>query len=178
MTIDQHLLGVLGTARPSGSILIAGVGNVLCGDDGVGVHAVRELQKEPIAGVEIVDIGTAILHGLHFLESADRVLVIDAAKGGQPPGSVYLFDPGPATQAQPIVSIHSIGLREATRLFPPGQPLPAMTVIGVEPRSLECGMDLSEPVRAALPCVLALIRKTVAEWLQDIAAQEVSPIHA
>jgi hydrogenase maturation protease len=78
------------TSKPT-RVLIAGVGNVLLSDDGVGVHAVRELQKNPMPGVTVAEIGTAIFHGLHFLENAEHVLVIDATKGGKPPGTVYVF---------------------------------------------------------------------------------------
>ena len=145
-------------------ILIVGVGNVLLSDDGVGVHAVRELQRQPILGATMVEIGTAILHGLSFLESAARVLVIDAARGGQPPGTIYLFDTGEAGAPHPGASLHALGLREAARLLLPKESCPAITVLGVEPVSLEYGTELSSPVRAALPRVVALARETVAAW--------------
>jgi hydrogenase maturation protease len=159
-------------------ILIAGVGNVLLSDDGVGVHAVRELQKHPLPGVTFAEIGTAILHGLHFLESADRVLVIDAARGGKPPGTVYLFEATEDTEAKSMTSIHSMGLREAARFLMAGQPAPPITVIGVEPETLAYGMDLSGPVQAALPRVVALARETVAGWLRKSSAEETACLAA
>jgi hydrogenase maturation protease len=151
-------------------ILIAGTGNALLADDGVGVHAVRALEQDPIPGVTVADIGTAVLHGVSLLESVDRVLVIDAAKGGRPPGTIYLFDPTENTENKSMVSLHAMGLREAVRLLMPrGQP-PAMTVLGVEPACLDHGMELSGPVQAALPQVVALARETVAGWLRADAA--------
>lgn len=145
-------------------ILIAGLGNELLSDDGVGVHAVRELEQIPIPGVILADIGTAVLHGLHFLETADQVLAIDAARGGQPPGTIYLFDAAENAEALSVVSIHAMGLREAARFLMTGRPAPRITVIGVEPESLAYGMSLSIPVRAALPGVVALARETIAQW--------------
>jgi hydrogenase maturation protease len=145
-------------------ILIAGLGNELLSDDGVGVHAVRELEHYPIPGVTMADIGTAVLHGLHFLEQADRVLVIDAAKGGQPPGTVYLFDAAENMEAASLASIHAMGLREAARFLMTGRPAPRITVLGVEPESLAYGMSLSAPVQAALPRVISLARETIARW--------------
>lgn len=156
----------------AGRILIAGVGNELLSDDGVGVHAVRELQKHPLTGVTLAEIGTAILHGLHFLEQADRVLVIDAAKGGKPPGTVYLFSATEATEAKAITSIHSMGLREAARFLMTGQPAPPITVLGVEPATLAYGMNLSPQVQAALPQVVALAQETVAGWRRQSVAEE------
>jgi hydrogenase maturation protease len=149
-------------------ILIAGLGNELLSDDGVGVHALRELQKQPVPGVTMVDLGTAILHGLPFLEAADRVLVIDAAKGGRPPGTVYLYEATEDTGTEPMTSIHAMGLREAARFLMAGQLAPPITVLGVEPESLGYGMSLSGPVRAALPSVVCLARETVARWHQTI----------
>jgi hydrogenase maturation protease len=151
-------------------ILIAGVGNLLLSDDGVGVHALQALQADPIPGVALADIGTAILHGLHFLESADRVLIIDAAKGGHPPGTIYLFDEAAAPQAEAITSIHALGLREAARLMLVREG-PRFTVLGVEPASLAYGTTLSGPVQAAMPKVLALARETVSRWLTESSCE-------
>ncbi|MCX6916409.1 MAG: hydrogenase maturation protease [Verrucomicrobia bacterium] len=168
----------------AGQILIAGVGNVLLSDDGIGVHAIRKLQEQPIPGVVMADIGTAILHGLHFLESAERVLVIDAAKGGQPPGTIYLFDKGgqppgtiylfdsaQRTELKAPASIHALGLREAAGFLMSGGTPPKFTVLGVEPGSMDYGMNLSVSVQAALPRVIALARQTVAGWREAELAQ-------
>ena len=56
----------MSSARPS--LFIVGVGNLLMSDDGVGVHAALELQKNPIPGVTLIEMGTAILHGVNLLE--------------------------------------------------------------------------------------------------------------
>lgn len=121
----------------------------------------------------MVDIGTAILHGMSFAESASRVLVIDAAKGGQPPGTVYSFEAGEAAPLSPTSSIHALGLRQAIRFLSRHTP-PPISVIGVEPQTIAYGMELSPRVRAALPDVLALARSTVAGWRQDHAAKHPS----
>ncbi len=146
-------------------LLVAGVGNLLMSDDGIGVHALQELQKAPMAGVAMAEIGTAILHGLSFVESAERVLVIDAARGGHAPGTMYWFDATEATETQAVTSLHALGLREAMRFLSRREP-PPVTVIGVEPQVLDYGMELSAPVQAALPQVVALARDTLSGWLQ------------
>jgi hydrogenase maturation protease len=128
--------------------------------------------------VTMVEIGTAILHGLSFLESAARVLVIDAARGGQPPGTIYLFDAGEAGAPHPGSSLHALGLREAARLLLRPGSCPPITVLGVEPASLDYGLELSGPVRAALPRVVALARQTVAGWGQARPRETAHPIAA
>jgi hydrogenase maturation protease len=156
-------------------ILIAGVGNELLTDDGIGVHALRELEKNPMTGAITVAIGTDILRGLPFVESAKRVLLIDAARGGRPPGSIYLFTAGDTRPDGPLHSLHSMGLRDALRVLSPHCIPPAMTVIGVEPASFEYGMTLSPAVQAVLPAVVALARGTVEDWLRaDRRAAELS----
>lgn len=160
---ERHGVPVPAADSPA-RFLIAGVGNELLADDGVGVYAVRELQKHPLPGVTLVDIGTAVLHGLSFMESADRVLVIDAAKGGQPPGTIYLFDPTENPGENALTSIHAMGLREAANFLLAGKPAPPITVLGVEPALLEYQMGLSPAVQAALPQVVALARETVEQW--------------
>jgi hydrogenase maturation protease len=146
-------------------ILIAGVGNELLTDDGVGVHAIRELEHDLPMGVEAVAIGTDVLRGLPFLESAERVLLIDAAHGGQPPGTIYVFDATDAVATGTMHSLHSMGLREALKRLAPNCVAPPITVMGVEPASLDYGLSLSPLVQAALPQVVALARKTVLTWL-------------
>lgn len=148
----------------STNILIAGVGNLLMGDDGIGVHALQELQKDPIPGVTMIEMGTAILHGLSFVETAARVLVIDAARGGKPPGTIYFFEARETGSLPATSSIHALGLREAMRFLSLRSP-PPLSIIGVEPQTLGYGMELSVPVQAALPRAIALARSTVAEWL-------------
>lgn len=159
-----------------GSLLIAGLGNVLLTDDGVGVHAVRELQRRPPAGAMVVEIGTAVLHGLSFVETARRVLLIDAMQGGRPPGTIYLSEmgrrsadaEGPAQpftgQAAPAHSLHSLSLLEAMRVLLPDRPLPPVTVIGVEPAALNYGLSLTPAVAAVLPRIVALARRIVLGW--------------
>lgn len=148
----------------AGHFAIAGVGNELLTDDGFGVHVVRELQETPLPGVGMFEIGTAILHGLSCLEGAQRVLVIDAVRGGRAPGTIYQFDAATSATLPPGASIHALGLREALRFLPPGCSRPTVTVLGVEPASLAYGLDLSAVVQAAVPRVVELARSIVTEW--------------
>ena len=72
-------------------ILIAGLGNYLLMDDGVGVHAILEMQQAPPPGAVVAEVGTAVLSALHLLEWADKILAIDAMQAGGAPGTVYAF---------------------------------------------------------------------------------------
>lgn len=160
--------------RRTGPVLVAGVGNLLLSDDGVGIHAVQRLRQEPWPGVEVVDLGTAVLHGVDFLESAGRVLILDAVRGGRPPGTLYRFDLPLAQRPQVPGSIHALGLCEAARLLLDARAVPPMTVLGVEPAVLEYGTELSPAVQAALPALMEWARATVAGWMASPATSDVS----
>lgn len=156
-----------GSGHPA-CLLIAGLGNELLGDDGLGVHAIRELEKHPIADVTTVAIGTDVLKGLAYLEAAERVLLLDSVCGGKPPETIYVFDCDEPRTCSPMHSIHSMSLREALVVLSIGCHPPPITVIGVEPSSLTPGLELSPAVRAALPCAVNLARETVAGWLAEL----------
>ena len=72
-------------------VLIAGLGNLLLRDDGVGVHAVRSMGNDLPPGVLAVEVGTAVLDALHLFEEAEMVIAIDAMKAGGAPGTIYSF---------------------------------------------------------------------------------------
>lgn len=149
------------------SILIAGLGNLLLSDDGVGIHAVHELSALCLEGVVTADIGTAVFHAVHYLECADRVLLIDAVKAGGAPGEIYLLDAEDVREDGPAASIHTLGMRSLARLMPDPALCPPMTVLGIEPGSLDYGMELSAPVQAALPKVIETARDTIRSWMNS-----------
>ena len=147
-----------------GPFLILGVGNLLRSDDGVGIHAVRELARHPIAGVEMVDAGTDFLSALPFLETARRVLILDAVQGRGAPGSMYQLaqaDIVPRPDGSPA---HTTSVLEARRLLSPDAAWPEITVLGVEPLLLDYGLELSSPVARALPRLVAMARKIISSW--------------
>lgn len=148
-------------------ILIAGLGNYLLKDDGVGVHAVRALQQTPLPGIIVAEVGTAVLGVLHLLEWADKVLAIDAMQAGGTPGTIYGFGvedaAGPGMQA----SLHELNLLAALR-FLPRQAKPEILVVGIEPDTIDYGLDLSPAVAAALPELIREVREIVSDWRNDL----------
>jgi hydrogenase maturation protease len=145
------------------NVLVAGVGNLLMRDDGVGVHAIHELQKDPLPDTDVLDVGTAIFSALPFFESAQHVLLIDAARAGGPPGSIYVFHGRDAGAHAGPASLHSVGPIETLRWFG-GVATPKVTVLGVEPEVVDYGTELSTAVRAALPEVVETARRIVSLW--------------
>lgn len=141
-------------------IVILGVGNLLLSDEGVGVHVANELVKlELPPGVTVVEGGTDGFRLINVITEADRLIVVDAVKGGGAPGSIYRFDINEVQNCPSgfKTSVHQIGILEVINLSGLIGKIPQTTVIGIEPESLEMGMELSPEVKAKIPRIIELI---------------------
>jgi hydrogenase maturation protease len=150
-------------SRRGPRIVIVGLGNLLLRDDGVGVHAVHELQKAPPPGVQVVEVGTAILDALHLFEWADRVLAIDAMQAGGPAGTLYSLRASDVEDRSPKASLHELSLLAALRFLADAR-RPPIVILGVEPAVIDYGLDLSPEVQSALPVLVQSVREIVDAW--------------
>jgi len=147
---------------------ILGVGNPLRRDDGVGVHAVRELaQRDWPPGVEVIDVGTDGFALVTFLQDAEGVLLIDAVACGKAPGTVVTFSP---EDVRSWMEGGSLSLHEAKvgPLLQLAQALgfcPAVRLVGIQPADWGWGQELSPPVAAALPEVVRTVEREVTHWV-------------
>ncbi len=144
-------------------ILIAGLGNLLLMDDGVGVHAVQELQKSPPKGAKVVEVGTAVLDALYLIEWADKILAIDAMQAGGEPGTVYAFGTDDVDRGGIQTSLHELNLLAALG-FLKNKVKPEIVILGVEPERIDYGLELTPAVAAALPKLTAAAADIVQRW--------------
>lgn len=137
------------------SLLILGLGNVLLEDDGVGGAAVSLLleQFQVPAGACVLDGGTLGLSLLPYLESADTVILVDAVRGEDPPGTlVRLEDEDVAPAVATRLSPHQVGvsdLLDGARWL--GRYPRRVILLGLVPASMNLEVGLSPLVRASLP---------------------------
>lgn len=148
--------------------MIIGLGNRLMTDDGVGLEALRAFEEayDLPDGVDLLDGGTLGLDLLVHLEGYPRVLMADCVTVGHPPGTVLRLegDDIPRAFAQ-CLSPHQMGLTDLLAVLELQGRLPeALVVLGVEPESIEPGLELSAPVRAALPRLAREMADTLAGW--------------
>ena len=95
-----------------------GLGNVIMGDEGVGVHVVRAIEKLALpANVECLDGGTGGFILLEPLQSAGRVILIDAANDGNPIGTVTRTTPRFSKDYPPTLTAHDIGVKDLLDAF-------------------------------------------------------------
>ncbi len=151
-------------------LVILGVGNLLLSDEGVGVHvANRLLEMDLPAGVEVYEGGTDGFRLMSVVTGADRLIVVDAVKGGGEPASIYRFDidDAPSSPDSYKTSVHQIGILEVIHFseFVGKGKTPHTTIIGVEPKSLEMSMDLTPAVEAKIPRIIELVMEEVEAFL-------------
>jgi hydrogenase maturation protease len=146
------------TDEPRGHVLILGIGNLLLGDDGVGIHAVQELAGRPLPpGVDLLDGGTSGMALVDHMAGRAKVVVIDAASGRGAPGTIYRCEVRELMEQQGALSLHDFGLVDSLRMAQQLGCAPRrVVVLGVQPATLEPGMELSPAVAAALSAVLDL----------------------
>ncbi len=143
--------------------LVLGIGNLLMGDEGVGVHVVAALGREPWPpDVTIVDGGTGGFHLLSLLLEHDSIVLIDATMDGRPAGAVRVLRPRYASDFPRSLTAHDIGLRDLIESAVLLEPLADMTLVTVsitEIRSMTT--SLSRPVQEAIPVVTGIVRQVV-----------------
>jgi hydrogenase maturation protease len=151
-------------------ILIAGVGNVLLQDEGVGIHVIQRMKADAKAGFSRgsgdsfcrpdVDLITGDTSGLDLLEEfkgREKVIIIDAAQTTDPPGTLYRLTPGdlPLFKTGETLSVHHINLRDIVNLASfLHQGLPEIVIIAVNIKDMSPGEGLSEEVAEKIPDII------------------------
>ena len=145
-------------------VLVMAVGNILRQDDGFADAVLAALAEEKLPEwVELFDAGTSAIDLMDVFHARERLIVIDAVRGGQTPGTMYRFSPEEVeAEALPMNSLHQVGLLETLKLGELVDCKPQQTVvIGAQPRETGLGIGLSDEVAAAVPKAVKLILKEI-----------------
>ena len=142
-------------------VLVLGIGNLLMGDEGVGVHAVRRIEREALPpSISVVDGGTGGFHLLSYLTDYDPVILIDATIDGKPPGTVSVLQPRYASDFPRALTAHDIGLRDLIEAAVLVGPLPKIWLVTISIAELQAMQTTMTPeVEASLPEVIARVRE-------------------
>ena len=142
-----------------------GLGNVIMGDEGVGVHVVRAVEKHSVPeGVECLDGGTGGFILLEPLQNADRIVLIDAAADGNPVGTVTRTTPQFSHDYPPTLTAHDIGVKDLLDVFyiQGGKREVILYAITIDPRQ-PISMTLSEQgAKAAEVAVQQILEELLA----------------
>lgn len=141
------------------ALLVLGLGNSLLGDDAAGLELLAACERSgPAAafpgGVEYVDGGTQGIALLGVLAGRRALLLLDAVKLGDPPGTVHELTGAEAMAlrfTRPETA-HEGGAGQVLAIAALTGDLPQhVRVVGIEPESVETRLGLSPAVAAALP---------------------------
>ena len=136
---------------------VLGIGNVLLRDEGIGCHVIHALEGIPLPDVKIIDGGTCP-DVVGLLEDADKLIVVDAVKAGGIPGQIYRFHLEDITLEQkPFLSLHDMGLVDNLMLMKLWHSIAEAVVIGVEPKEIEWGLELSPELQEKIPQIIEAI---------------------
>lgn len=140
-------------------IVILGIGNILLKDEGIGVHVAHALQEMSLdEGVEVIDGGTSP-DIIPLVEGADKLIVIDAALGGEEPGTIYRFSPEDITiERAVLVSAHQMSFIENLKIMRGlGIEPREVVIIGVEPKVVDWGLELSPELQERIPEIVKAV---------------------
>jgi hydrogenase maturation protease len=159
--------------------IIFGLGNTLNRDEGMGVYAVKALEKrvnqrlssELNKGsinteIEFLDGGVLGLNLLPWVEEASHLLILDAINANVEPGTLIEMKKDDILLYQGIkLSDHQITFQEVLGLAKVRMRLPDhLYLIGAQPVDISIGVDLSPQISSVLPKILDRAELILQEW--------------
>ncbi len=150
-------------------VLVAGMGNDLCRDDGFGIIAARRFAEAGVPeGVRVYEAGIGGI-GLvqELMDGYETLIIVDAVERGGCPGTVYLLetevpdldqmDAGHRREflADMHYTVPSKALIMARAL---GVLPPRVYILGCQPKEWGLGMELSRPVEEGVAEAVELLR--------------------
>jgi hydrogenase maturation protease len=145
-------------------ILILGLGNILLGDEGVGVRVAEQLLSHPLPDeIEVIDGGTAGYELINFFEGKEKVIIVDAVKTNDTPGSVYKLDLALVQEDETVqLSLHQIGLKNVFKMASLMDLNPEVTLVGIVPKDYQdYNIGLSDEVEKAIPLAIETVLKEI-----------------
>jgi hydrogenase maturation protease len=151
-------------AKYKKSTLVLGIGNILQKDDGIGVHIVNNMidkgAKTP--DVEYLDGGTAGYDLLDSMKGRKKIIIIDALKADDSPGSVYRFPAEKLTMSTTGFSLHDAGVPSMIKMLDIMGEKPEIEIIGIVPEDItSLDIGISKSLEASIPRVMEIVHEAV-----------------
>ena len=142
-------------------ILVVGVGNTLLKDEGVGMYVIDRLKALDLPEeIELIEGGVLGLDLLEYMEDRKKVIIIDAVKGNKAPGTIYRLTRKDIEDGQNLcLSLHDMDLPYVFNLADLlGQKINPI-IIGIEPKDMSIGLELTTEIEAQIPKVIDMVLK-------------------
>ena len=120
---------------------VIGIGNYAMGDDGIGLRLVEAMAERGLGeGFELVEIAHDALRLLeYFTPDTEQILLIDCVTGGARPGEHRFFTPAEVETRKDLsgFTTHEGDVLQALTLaWGLAQPVPPLTILGIEPERM------------------------------------------
>jgi hydrogenase maturation protease len=145
---------------PAHRTVVLGIGNPLIGDDGLGIHVIRDLLARraslplPEGDIEILDGGTLGYLLLDRVDGLDGLIVVDAANIGAEPGELRVFQDEEIDRFlsdNQTSSVHEVGLVDLMQMLSlTGKTPRRRALVGVQPAVIDWNMELSPAVAPSM----------------------------
>lgn len=142
---------------PSGhsQTVVLGVGNILYGDEGVGVYGAQVLADgfRFSPAVDVVDGAMLGFAMLELFSQATTLIVLDALAADAEPGSIFRLPAEELRQLRPGFrpAAHEVDPLHLLRMAPLLGHVPDMVLLGIVPAHTDIGVGLSPVLEAAFP---------------------------
>lgn len=157
-------------------VLVIGAGNPLRSDDGIGHMALQRLQRESaLTGARLEEIGTDGLALIDLVRTHEGpIALVDAMDMGIRPGETRVFRPEDVRMRvkSDSLSTHGLGLADVLQLMEALHLKVDLTLIGMQPESLDYGEKLSQSVSSQFEELLKTIMNFVNYKRRGLAAVE------
>ena len=157
--------------------LVLGIGNTLLSDEGIGVHIIHYLQQHNPSDdlVTFLDGGTLSFTLAADIESADNLIVVDAAQLNAPAGTIRVFEGSEMDHHLGTAkrSVHEVGLLDLLDIARLTDTLPGKrALVGIQPDAIDWGENPTPQVAASIEPAIREILKLIEAW------QTVIPVDA
>jgi hydrogenase maturation protease len=131
-----------GLEKQKSRITVLGIGNILMGDEGIGIHILKRLEEIcRLPEIQYVDGGTGGLHLLEYFTASDLLVIIDAALDGKAPGTTTQLLPEFSSDYPRTLVSHDIGLKDM---------LDAVQLIDQKPETVLFTVTIRDPARISM----------------------------
>ncbi|MBU7006661.1 HyaD/HybD family hydrogenase maturation endopeptidase [Phosphitispora fastidiosa] len=145
-------------------VTVMGVGNDLLRDEGIGVHVIKAMEGQQLPdGVKIVNGWVAGIDLLQEIQNTERLIIVDAIDTGDRPGTIYRFraDEVDVMINRHKTSLHQVDLFETLKLAKFLGGYPETVIIGIQPRDIVWGTELSPLLASLIPQIVDVVRDEI-----------------
>jgi len=153
----------------NGTTLVLGLGNILMGDEGFGIHVIRQLKEfELPSHVRVEEGGVGGFNLLGYLEGVKHLVVVDVMMLPSPPGELHIIKPGPelAEPGKVILSFHQVGVLDLVQMWSLIGYEPETIFLVTRPQKIEWSTELSPPLQLAARKATGVIQELCTNFIR------------